>query len=162
LVLPQGIELNMQKSTQVVLRRSRWTVLTSMIVPGLGAWIVTALVGCGDGVSTANPGEQPPHGGTLILLSDGSGMVEVVKKTGTSPMTAEVSFYFYSDAYSPYDPSPQKGVLQVSKQRSVTLIPQEDALVTPEGAVMFANRDVDGILTVELDGISRQIPLGMR
>jgi hypothetical protein len=124
--------------------------------------LIFGCVGCGGRVSTANPGPPPPHGGRLILLPDGTGLIEVVKKKGTAPMTGEVSFYFFKDAYTPYEPAPESGILVIDDQRKVPLQADGDALVTSTGPVLFGDDDVDGVLSVELDGEPRQIPLGIR
>lgn len=129
-----------------------------------GCCVLALLVGggCSDAPSTANPGEPPPHGGRLVFFRDGTGLIEVVKKEGTDPMTAEVSFYFFKEAYTPYEPTPESGVLVIDGTRKVSLQADGDALVTPTGPVLFADQDVDGVLSVELDGETRQIPLGLR
>src|SRR6516162_7529208 len=96
------------------------------------------VVGCGRGISTADPGPEPPHGGTLVVLPDGSGVVEVVKKKGDSPITSEVAFYFFKDAsYTPFDPAPESGVLVIDAKWKVSLEADGDALITPTGPVLF-------------------------
>jgi hypothetical protein len=134
----------------------------------LGASIVClgVMMGCGGGApDTSNPGEPPPHGGTLIKLPGGTGLVEVVKKA-TSPseksVTAEVSFYFFKSAYTPYSPSPSSGTLTPANGKKVELKLEGEALVTPPGPPLFKQGDPDGTLTVELDGSSKTIPLGVR
>ncbi len=135
--------------------------------PGLRiciVWIMAAVAGfgCSRAPSTDNPGEPPPHGGRLVFFADGTAFIEVVKKEGTAPITAEVSFYFFKDAYTPYEPAPKSGVLIIDGNREVPLDTDGDALATPTGPVLFADQDVDGVLSVELDGETRQFPLGMR
>ena len=127
-------------------------------------WFLGLMVccGCGRKISTADPGEPPPHGGKLIFFPDGTALIEVVKKEGPPPITAEVSFYFFKDGYVPYEPAPQAGVLIISEKLKVPLQAQGEALVTPSGSALFEGNDVDGVLSVELDGETRQIPLGLR
>src|SRR5262249_49631194 len=124
------------------------------------------LIGCGGGApSTSNPGPPPPHGGNLIALPGEKGYVEIVKKpagSGKAPLTAEVSFYFLkSDGTTPVSPAPAAGKLQVGN-KDVALQAEGDALVTPSGPPLFAKGDVDGLLSVELDGKAMKIPLGIR
>ncbi len=122
------------------------------------------MVGCGREIafSTADPGEPPPHGGKLIVIPGHACLIEIVKKEGVDPITAEVSFYFYDEGYTPFEPAPRSGVLVIDGQREVPLQVDGDALVTPTGPVLFRDQDVDGVLRVELDGEARQIPLGIR
>ena len=99
-----------------------------------------------------------------MRLPANAGYVEVVKKPGSparTPMAGEVSFYFLKDASTPISPAPTAGTLTVGKKK-VTLKPEGDALVTPEGPPLFPNGDVDGTLTVELDGKPVNIPMGVR
>jgi hypothetical protein len=113
---------------------------------------------------TSNPGTPPPHSGNLIVLPGGKGYVEVVKKSGVSgkaPVTGEVAFYFLKDMSTPFSPAPSSGTLTVGKKK-VSLKSEGDALVTPEGPPLFAKGDVDGALSVELDGKETTIPLGIR
>jgi hypothetical protein len=125
--------------------------------------LVFGCIGCGGGVSTANPGPTPPHGGRLVRLPDGAGLIEVVKKKGTAPLTGEVSFYIYKDAYTPCDSAPETGLLVIDDQRKVSLQADGDALVTPTGPLLFGDEEeVDGVLCIELDGEARQIRLGIR
>jgi len=135
--------------------------------PGLRVsrfWFMALVVGCGcnRSLSTADPGDPPPHGGRIVRFADGSGFIEVVKKEGPAPITAEVSFYFFKNAYTPYEPEPGSGVLMIDEKRRVPLRAEGDALVTPTGPVLFADQEVDGVLSIELGGKSRQVPLGMR
>jgi hypothetical protein len=133
---------------------------------GLGhIWFLGLVVACGCSRSqlTADPGEPPPHGGKLIFIPDGTALIEVVKKQGAAPITAEVSFYFYKEGgYEPYEPAPQSGVLVIDEKHKVPLQTDGNALVTPTGPVLFEGNDVDGVLSVELNGELRQIPLGLR
>ena len=122
------------------------------------------LIGCGGGPNLSDSGPPPPHGGNLVRLPANAGYVEVVKKpssSATTPMTGEVSFYFLKDASTPISPAPSAGTLTVGKKK-VTLKPEGDALVTPEGPPLFPKGDVDGTLTVELDGKPVNIPMGVR
>jgi hypothetical protein len=124
------------------------------------------LIGGGGGApSTSNPGPPPPHGGNLIALPGEQGYVEIVKKpagSGKAPLAAEVSFYFLkSDGTTPALPGPAAGKLHVG-HKEVALQAEGDALVTPSGPPLFAKGDVDGLLSVELDGKAMKIPLGIR
>ena len=122
------------------------------------------LIGCGGGPSLSDSGPPPPHGGNLVRLPANAGYVEVVKKpssSATTPMAGEVSFYFLKDASTPISPAPSSGTLTVGKKK-VALKPEGDALVTPEGPPLFPKGDVDGTLTVELDGKPVNIPMGIR
>jgi hypothetical protein len=124
----------------------------------------TTLIGCGGGPTLSDSGPPPPHGGNLVRLPANAGYVEVVKKANSSaktPMAGEVSFYFLKDASTPISPAPSAGTLTVGKKK-VALKSEGDALVTPEGPPLFPKGDVDGILTVELDGKSVNIPMGVR
>jgi hypothetical protein len=134
----------------------------------LGAMILCfgLTIGCGGGApDTSNPGEPPPHGGLLVKMPGGTGLVEIVKKD-TSPsektVTAEASFYFFKSAYTAYSPSPSTGTLTPANGKKVELKAEGDALVTPPGPPLFKQGAVDGTLTIELDGKTRTIPLGVR
>jgi hypothetical protein len=123
------------------------------------------LAGCG-GVapSTSYSGPPPPHKGNLVAISGGKGYVEVVKKevSPRSPVSAEISFYFLrDDGTTPYSPSPGAGTLTVGK-KTVDLKAEDDGLVTPNGPPLFPKKGVDGMLRVDLDGKSINIPLGLR
>ena len=121
-----------------------------------------AVGGCSNAPSTADPGEPPPHDGALIFLPDDGGIVEIVKKTGSDPITAELSFYFYRDKrFTPFDPAPETGVLVINDEK-IKLSAHDDALVTPAGPALFAGKDLDGMISVELDGENVNIPLGVR
>jgi hypothetical protein len=126
--------------------------------------LATLLTGCGQGSLTSNPGTPPPHGGNLVKLPGGQGYLEVVKKAVASskePTSGEATFYFLKDMTNPYSPAPSSGTLTVGKKK-VTLKSEGDALVTPTGPPLFAKGDVDGTLSVELDGKPINIPLGVR
>jgi hypothetical protein len=123
------------------------------------------LGGCGGGApSTSYSGPPPPHKGNVIAISGGKGYVEIVKKevAGKSPVSAEISFYFLrDDGATPYSPSPAAGTLTVGKKK-VDLKAEGDGLVTPTGLPLFPKSVVDGLLSVNLDGKSIDIPLGLR
>ncbi len=123
-------------------------------------------MGCGSGPpSRSNPGEPPPHGGVSIKLPGSGGLVEIVKKESSAAsqsITSEVSFYFFKDAYTPYSPTPSAGTLTLASGKKVALKPEGDALVTPPGPALFKKGDVDGTLIVQLDGVNKTIPLGVR
>jgi hypothetical protein len=122
------------------------------------------LIGCGGGApDTSNPGEAPPHGGVVMNLPGGSGLIEIVKKDvppSQANVTAEVAFYFFKKAYTPFSPNPSSGTLTVGDKK-VDLKADGEALVTPPGPPLFKG-GVDGTLTVELEGTSKSIPLGVR
>lgn len=123
--------------------------------------------GCGGGApSTADAGTPPPHQGQLVRLPGSKQFVEVVQKKATSPtapMTAEVSFYFLQeDGTTPVSPAPSAGSLEVGKKK-IALKSEGEALVTPSGPPLFARSGgVDGILSVDLDGKTVNVPLGVR
>ena len=118
------------------------------------------LVGLVAGCGPTNSNKPPPNGGEVIAVPGRKGFVEVVKKKGPSPITAEVSFYFYKDAFTPYDFPPESGVLLLEGNRKVALEVDGDALVTPTGPTLFEGRDVEGIVSVELNGDDVKIQLG--
>jgi hypothetical protein len=130
-------------------------------------WFVLlgTFAGCGgNALSTSNPGDPPPHGGNLIVLPGGKGYVEVVRKetsSGNSPIAGEASFYVFKDMYTSYSPAPSVGTLTLGKKK-ITLKAEGEALVTPFGPPLFAKGDVDGTLSIELDGKATNIPLGVR
>jgi hypothetical protein len=127
--------------------------------------LIGTITGCGgSGFSTSDPGPPPPHQGNLIKLPGGKGYVEVVKKPPSSskgPISSEVTFYFLKDMSSPLSPAPNAGTLTVGKKK-IALKADGEALVTPEGPPIFPKGDVDGTLTVSLDGQETGIPLGLR
>jgi hypothetical protein len=124
------------------------------------------MIGCGGGPpSTSNPGPPPPHWGNLVRLPGGKGSVEVVQKkpasAGTS-MTGEVTFYFLKeDGSTPFSPAPSAGTLTVG-QNKITPKPEGDGLATPNGPPLFPKGDLDGVLSVDLDGKPVNVPLGVR
>ncbi len=132
------------------------------------AWLLCVgfSIGCGGGPpSTSNPGEPPPHGGVSISVPGGTGLVEIVTKDTSKSqqsVTSEVSFYFFKSAYTPYSPAPSAGTLTLGNGEKVQLKSEGEALVTPPGPALFKKGVVDGTLTVQLDGASRTIPLGVR
>jgi hypothetical protein len=120
--------------------------------------------GCGGQGATSDPGPPTPHGGELISLPGGKGFVEVVKKAGSTskaPSIAEVSFYFHKTMTTPYSPAPTSGSLTIGK-KTISLQSSGDALVTPSAAAPLMKGDLDGVLSVELDGKPTAIPLGVR
>ncbi len=136
------------------------------IARAAGLVLLVTLSGCGGGPpSTSNPGPPPPHQGNRTSLPGGKGYVEVVQKKATSPttpLTGEVSFYFLKeDGSTPFSPAPTSGTLTVGKKK-VSLRPEGEGLATPNGPPLFPKGGVDGELSVELDGQSVTIPLGVR
>ena len=127
-----------------------------------GLSILGLVVGCGGALSTTDPGPPPPHGGTLVFFPDGTGLVEIVKKNGADSLASEISFYFFKDAWTSYEPAPGTGVLVMEDGREVSLVADGDALVTPSGPALFEDREVDGVLRVEFGAETKQIPLGIR
>jgi hypothetical protein len=136
------------------------------IARAAGLVLLSILSGCGGGPpSTSNAGPPTPHEGNLASLPGGKGYVEVVQKvvaSPTAPLTGEVSFYFLKDdGTAPFSPAPSSGTLTVGKKK-ITLQVQGDALATPNGPPLFPKGGVDGELSVELDGKSVTVPLGVR
>jgi hypothetical protein len=120
---------------------------------------------CACNRSSNDPGPPPPHGGSIINLPNGAGIVEVVTKPapkGTASVTSELALYFYKDAFTPYSPAPNTGTLTLGPAKKVTLNADGGGLVTPPGPPLFANGEVDGSVTVDLDGKAQTIPLGLR
>jgi hypothetical protein len=118
--------------------------------------------GCGSPL-LSTPGLPPPHGGNVINLPGGKGFVEVVKKdigTSKASVAGEVYFYFLKDINTPLSPAPSSGSLTVGK-RKVPLNVESEGLVTPTGPPLFPKGDPDGTLTVELDGRTVNVPLGV-
>ena len=128
------------------------------------------LVGCRGGLRELDPGDPAPHGGEMILLRDDRGVIEVVQKKVTAqPVTAEISFYFYKDSkdnggkpYAPWDSMPESGFLMIGKNQKIDLIVDDDALVTPSGPALFAKKEIDGQLSIVIDGETLVIPLEVR
>ena len=126
--------------------------------------LIGLFTGCGQGSLTSNPGIPPPHNGQLIILPGSHGFVEVVKASGSSGKTTgsgKVAFYFLKDMTTPFSPAPSTGTLTIGKKK-VTLNAEGDGLVTPSGPSVFGKADLDGVLSVELEGKSVNIPLGVR
>jgi hypothetical protein len=100
-----------------------------------------------------------------MQLPGGTHLVEIVKKAtpvSAKSVTSEVSFYLFKSAYTPFSPSPSSGTLTLTNNAKIELKAEGEALVTPPGPPIFQNSDVDGTLTVQLDGKTRTIPLGVR
>jgi hypothetical protein len=128
--------------------------------------VLGLLAGCSNRPSTSNPGPEPPHHGNLIKVPGAKINVEVVQKQVTSPKTpiaGEVTFYFLKeDATTLVSPPPSGGTLTVGKQK-IALQPEGEGLTTPNGPPLFAKTGgVDGTLSVELDGKTLNVPLGVR
>ncbi len=134
-------------------------------VPRVSCLILLGLLtGCGGGTSTTNPGSAPPHHGNLIALPGGKGYVEIVQKeagSAKSTMSAEVSFYLINQSNEPLSPAPAAGTLTIGEKK-IDLKPEGEALVTPTGPPLFPKGGLDGVLSVELEGKSINIPLGIR
>ncbi len=130
----------------------------------IGIFVTMSLfTGCAGGSPTWNPGTPPPHGGSVINLPGGKGYVEVVKKdvgSSKAPVTGEVSFYILKDMSTSYSPTPSTGTLTVGKKQ-VSLNAEGGALVTPNGPPLFTKGDPDGTLSVEIDGKTLNVPLGV-
>jgi hypothetical protein len=127
-------------------------------------WCTWTLPGCG-GFSTSNPGPPPPHGGNIHVLPGDLGLLEIVQKPTNrkdTSVTSEVTFYFYKDAFTPISPTPTKGVLIYGRNAQVMLKPEGDALATPPGPPLFPGKEVDGELSVELEGKTTKLPLAVR
>ncbi|APW64153.1 hypothetical protein [Paludisphaera borealis] len=139
--------------------------MTRFLVGLIAVLSIAPLSGCGGGpLSTSNPGQPPPHGGSLIHLPDGEGFVEVVKKEAggaKASVDKEASFYFLKDMTTPLSPAPAAGTITIGKKK-VELKADGEALVTPSGPPIFPSGGLDGVLTVEIGGKSRNIPLDVR
>jgi hypothetical protein len=117
--------------------------------------MLALLIGCGGpggAPKLDESGPAPPHGGEMIRMPGGKGFVEVVTKGGST------AFYFLKDAETPLSPAPKTAVLTVGSKK-VTLKSQGEALAVPDGPSPFPKGVVDGILSVELDGKSVNVPL---
>jgi hypothetical protein len=127
-------------------------------------WVcMAAIAGCGGRYkSTDDPGEEPPHGGVLIVSPDRETIVEVVRKEGDDPLAGEVTFYIYSNGFAPFEPAPTSGVLALSDHEKIELVVSGDGLATPVGPALFRGKDLDGVLEVELDGEKARFPLALR
>jgi hypothetical protein len=130
------------------------------------ALVLGLLAGCSSRPSLSNAGPEPPHKGNLLLIPASKTYLEIVQKKVASPkepVDGEVTFYFLKeDGTTPVSPAPTGGTLTVGK-KTITLKPQGDGLATPSGPPLFAKSEgVDGTLSVELDGKSVNIPLGVR
>jgi hypothetical protein len=130
------------------------------------ALLLGLLAGCSGRPSLSDPGPEPPHKGTLQSIPGTKAVVEIVQKKVASPrepVDGEVTFSFLQpDGTTPVSPAPSSGTLTVGK-KTITLKPQGDGLATPSGPPLFARSGgVDGTLSVELDGKSVNIPLGVR
>jgi hypothetical protein len=122
------------------------------------------LHGCGGASLTSNPGTPPPHGGRLIKLPGGQGYLEVVTDNPgalNSKAADKIAFYFLKDMTTPFSPSPTAGTLVIGKKKTA-LNSEGDALTLPNSSSVLGKRDIDGVLSVELDGKSINIPLGVR
>jgi hypothetical protein len=139
--------------------------VTRFLVGLVAALSIASLSGCGGGPpSTSNPGQPPPHGGSLINLPDGEGFVEVVKKEAggaKTPVDKEASFYFLKDMTTPLATAPTAGTLTIGKKK-IELKADGDALITPSAPPIFPPGGLDGVLTVEIGGKSRNIALEVR
>jgi hypothetical protein len=118
------------------------------------------IAGCGgNGVNLNNPGDPPPHKGTVISFPEGNGFVEVVKGSDPEP---EATFYFLKDMKTPFSPAPTSGQLKLSEKQVIELKPKDGGLATPAGANVFKGGDPSGSLYVDLDGKRQVIPVDVR
>ena len=137
----------------------------TMLSRALAFTALCMLAGCDGGApSTSNAGTPPPHNGTLVDLPAGGGFVEVVKKPlpkGTS-VADEVTFYFLKSMTKPITPAPTAGTLTVGKGKVLTLVAKDGGLATPAGPSLLAGGEIEGTLSVEIDGKKLSIPMGVR
>ncbi len=136
------------------------------IAPISLALLLGLLAGCSSRPSLSDPGPEPPHKGIVQSIPGTKTVVEVVQKKVASPrepVDGEVTFYFLQqDGTTPISPAPSSGTLTVGK-KTIALKPQGDGLATPSGPPLFARSGgIDGTLSVELEGKSISIPLGVR
>lgn len=137
--------------------------MTKLILGACLAFVVF-LCGCTKDNSTAVK-PPPPHGGSLIAIPDNNGFVEIVKKPIAGKETSvsgEMKFYFFKDEFTPFTPAPTTATLTCGKNKTVTLKPDGDALVTPDGPPLFDGGEPDGTLSVQLGGKNLSVPLGVR
>ena len=139
--------------------------LKSRVLCAWYLWLLALVTGCdGNSFSMSSANVAPPHGGTLVFFKDGKRTccVEVVKKEGTAPITAELSFHFYQGVDVPYEPAPEDGEFWIDSTQKVTLESGGDALVTSTGPVLFADKEVEGVVRVKLNGQEKRIRIGGR
>ena len=127
----------------------------------IGSIIMTIglLAGCGrGGINTDNPGTPPPHNGTLVVLPEVSGYMEVVIGNGSGP---EIAVYFLKDTKTPFDPAPTSAILKINEKQKIELKPENGGLVTPTGPKLFKNEPT-GDVFVEIAGRKLTVPLNLR
>lgn len=76
----------------------------------LGLCVSLVLIGCG-GVDTSKGGPQPSHGGVLLPVGDGAGLVEMVFQPENTKARGKVkgkvaAYFLASDGSGPLDPAP--------------------------------------------------------
>ena len=125
--------------------------------------LAALLTGCGQGSLTSDPGRLLPRR-QARQAARRSGLRRGGQEgrdfeQGIDQWRGRVLFPQGHDR--PVSPAPSSGTLTVGKKK-VTLKSEGDALVTPTGPPLFAKSDVDGILSVDLDGKPISIPLGVR
>ena len=57
---------------------------------------------------------------------------------------------------------PESGYLTIGKNQKIDLVLDDDALVTPSGPALFAKKEIDGQLSINIDGETLVIPLEVR
>ena len=126
----------------------------------LACLVAAALAGCGGSPPPLTP--PSPHGGMMLDLPDGRGVVEVVRQEAPDqPGRSRLLVYFLDAGLKPMTPSPASATLKPKQPRGVTieLKPAADGLESPP---FEAPGGIEGELTATVGGKPTAVTIGIR
>ena len=138
------------------------------------AWPLLAIVaiGCDSGPvgPPSGPSFSPPHGGNFVDLPEKKGSVEIVRNDVSKKNVgseSEFALYFFGpDHTTPLSPPPKSGTLSLNTPKgtkTVALQSKGDALVSPPAPAMLGGHELEGELSIDLDGGQAvKVPLSIR
>jgi len=125
------------------------------------ALLLAALAGCGGPAIPA--GTATPHDGTLVVLPDGRGFAEILKRPDPSKEgRAQVVIYFLDGSRKPMNPAPTAArlTLQAAGAKPLDLQPAADSSLESPG---FADTgEVAGKLSATIEGKEISVPIQVR
>jgi hypothetical protein len=124
------------------------------------ALLLAGLAGCEQAVP---PGTKTPHDGTLVVLPDNQGFVEVLKRTDPSKEgQTQVVFFFLDESRKPMKPAPDTAnlKLQTAGARPIELAPGDESSMV--GPASPDAGEVSGTLSATVGGKSITVPIRAR
>ncbi len=125
-----------------------------------GIFLIPSLftLGCGSSPQAIKPNTVAAHGGTLLPLEGGKGLVEfVVESVGAASSKSKkslvVAYFLKEDSSGPLEPGPSDVSFTPEHGQSITLKPEASGRFASEpGVAIAAGRDIAGELSVKLGG----------